>query len=114
MPTSLTMVWISLENDAPGHSNPLSEHSFMDKEIFVVDNEIFVVSDELYVREALLNSGHFHSGTTFRNIGRSIAQATGVSNMLTRTKTRLWYGPKDPSCRRTSSNSNILDFFLYS
>lgn len=85
-PTSLTMVWISLVNDASGHSNPLSEHflTFMDN-----GNEIFEVNDELYVREALLESGHFHSGTTFRNIGRSMAQATGVSNMLTNTKTRL-------------------------
>lgn len=85
-PTSLTMVWISLVNDASGHSNPLSEQllSFMDN-----GNEIFEVNDELYVREALLESEHFHSGTTFRNIGRSMAQATGVSNMLTNTKTRL-------------------------
>lgn len=84
-PTSLTMVWISLVNDASGHSNPLSEH------FLTLDNgnEIFEVNDELYVREALLESEHFHSGTTFRNIGRSMAQATGVSNMLTNTKTRL-------------------------
>ena len=88
---------------------PLPVHCSLGNVMLEYEDEL-EFDDELNEVETLLEDpGHSHSGTTLRKIGRSIAHATGVSNMLTNTNTRLWYAPKDPSCDRTFSNSYILE-----
>ena len=53
-------------------------------------------------------SGQYQFGFALRRIGVSMAHASGVSNMLTSRKARLWYGPKEPIWRKMSSYSDIF------